>query len=180
MHTPVNSSKLIFTFVVVCSNSVVSSFISNYAFDNRCQSNRVRSEDPSSVLSVTHVLRATGNIDPSIGVQDSPRHISILNSSLQKYSGKDIYEQMGLAKETSTFRDIYQNSRFALISHNTEMDPIYNYANEACQEIFAKSHDELCVLPSRSCVAVQFEDEDLRVELMRRVTTDGYVDGATG
>lgn len=87
---------------------------------------------------------------------------------------------MGLDKETSAFRDICQNSRFALISHGTELDPFFNYANEACLEAFARSYDELCALPSKMSVVLRSEDEDLRIELLRRVTTDGYVDDATG
>jgi len=173
--------KLILFSAVIFGNNIANSFTFDSSLDNHCQSSRVRSRGNFGVSAAYHVLHATGNnADSSIGVQDTPRHISILNSSLQKLSGMGIYQRMGLSAETSTFQDICQNKQFVLISHTTEVDPIFNYGNEATLNAFARSYDELCVIPSRLSVIAGTDDHQMRTKLMHKVTTDGYVEGASG
>jgi len=174
--------KLLLFSAIISGNSIAISFTFDSSLDNHFQSSRVRSRGNFGV-SAYHVLHATGNnADSSIGVQaeDTPSHISILNSCLQKLSGKGIYERMGLSAETSTYLEVCQNKRFALISHTTEMDPIFNYGNEAVLNAFARSYDELCVIPSRLSAVAGTDDHHLRTKLMHKVTNDGYVEGASG
>ena len=115
----------------------------------------------------------------SVGGQDLSRHVSILDKSLNDLTSRGLYERMGI-DPLEGYQAICQNEKFVLISHNTEDDPIYNFGNVACLRAFVRSWEELCITPSRESVVVRSVDEKLRNELMSKVTSDGFVEGATG
>lgn len=158
MYTLVYGSSSVFSFIINPSLKITRNFAqakTGFAVD---------------------VLATTKPIDPIIGIKDKSRHISILNDSLEKLTGIDLYERMRIVNGDASFEDICRNNRFVLISHNTEKDPIYNFGNEACLEAFARSWNELCVTPSRESVVINSEDEELRIKLMSKVTTEGFVE----
>jgi hypothetical protein len=115
-----------------------------------------------------------------VGIPDVPHHLKILDDSLRRLTKKGLAERMGIVRSESIYSDIHLNDRFVVISHGTEKDPIYNYGNSACLAAFARTWDELCKIPSADSVVRRSVDENLRVELMLRVTRDGYVEGASG
>lgn len=126
----------------------------------------------------------------SIGIGDNIQiagrsisdHVSILDNSLRKLTGKGIRERIGY--EEKDHEDLYQeycmNDRYVIVSHGTEDDPIYNFSNVAGLEAFVRSWDDFILLPSRLSVVLQSKDEELRIELMSKVTNDGFVEGASG
>lgn len=120
-----------------------------------------------------------------IGGRDITSHVTLLHDSLQKLTGRGICERMGISEDVlqssnDTYNDICLDDRFVLISHGTEEDPIYNFANLAGLEAFVRTWEELIKIPSRQSVVFQTVDEELRIELIKSVTNDGYVEGASG
>ena len=109
-------------------------------------------------------------------------HVSILDNSLRKLTGKGIRERIGLDEKENgdIYKDFCMDERFVIVSHGTEDDPIYNFSNVAGMEAFVRSWDEFIELPSRLSVVLQTKDEESRIQLMRKVTDDGFVEGASG
>ena len=119
-------------------------------------------------------------------------HVKMIDASLRKLTGKGVTERMDVeSSETissippnvlvdTVKKSICLNKRWVLISHGTEEDPIYNFTNVAGLIAFNRSWDEVRKLPSRESVVFQSKDAKLRIELMEKVTKNGYVEGASG
>ena len=65
-----------------------------------------------------------------------------------------------------------------LLSHNTEVDPIFNYANRAGLELFELTWNELILLPSR--MSAEPVSREQRQQLLDQVTTKGFIDNYQG
>jgi hypothetical protein len=70
------------------------------------------------------------------------------------------------------------NASFAVASHDTQDDPVFNYANNKAMELFAMSWDEMQGLPSRYSAEPMAREE--RASLLERVTSNGFVDDYSG
>lgn len=70
------------------------------------------------------------------------------------------------------------SAQFALLSHNAEQDPLFNYANQAALQLFEFSWDELIGMPSR--LSVEPANQQIRERLMAEVTNNGFVENYTG
>lgn len=118
--------------------------------------------------------------------RDILTHIRWVDASLRKWTGRGVVERMGLlntnivVEDNSVYETIYNDNRYVLITHGTEVDPIYNFGNRAALTAFWRSWDNLVELPSAQSVVLQSQDEVRRKELMRQVTEQNYVDDATG
>lgn len=67
---------------------------------------------------------------------------------------------------------------FALVSHGTQADPVFNYANRTALELFGMSWTEFTAMPSRlSAGPVERSERD---SLLERVARDGYIDDYSG
>ena len=64
------------------------------------------------------------------------------------------------------------------MSHNTETDPLLNYANQAGLTLFELTWDELIVTPSRLTAEAAQRDE--RARLLTAVTAQGFIDDYRG
>ena len=102
-------------------------------------------------------------------------HITLIRDSLQRLTGKDFtdfgFSTKNLAKE------LY-HAPFALVSHNTDPDPIFNYANLTAQKLFEMNWSEFTSLPSHQSAEVPNQEE--RSELLKVVTTQGFIDNYAG
>jgi hypothetical protein len=67
---------------------------------------------------------------------------------------------------------------FAIVSHDTQADPVFNFGNKTALHLFELEWDHFLKLPSRESVEMIKRDE--REKLMQRVTTDGYIDNYSG
>jgi hypothetical protein len=92
----------------------------------------------------------------------------ILNS-YKKLLGKELIDRTGTELEQS--QRLFQ-SPFAVFSHNTETDPIYNYANQIGLDLWEMSWDELCQTPSRTTTEPLLREE--RQKLLDETTKKGY------
>jgi hypothetical protein len=83
--------------------------------------------------------------------------------------------------DITTNRNIYQalyEAPFCLMSHNTDSDPIFNYANKAAQAAFEMHWDDFTRLPSRLSAEAITQEE--RQKLLARVTKNDFIDDYQG
>jgi len=67
---------------------------------------------------------------------------------------------------------------FVVVSHDTQADPILNYANQMALELWKISVPSLLQTPSRMTAEPVHRDE--RAKLLERTTRDGFVDDYRG
>jgi hypothetical protein len=67
---------------------------------------------------------------------------------------------------------------FALLSHDTEADPVFNYANQTALQLFELSWQDLINMPSRFSAEPVNQEE--RQRLLNKVNSDGYIDDYSG
>jgi hypothetical protein len=122
--------------------------------------------------------------DPSVPrgcVRNLDNHLRLLSESLKKSSGTDMFQWINdRSPDTplTTASQVDTNTRFGVLSHGTQPDPIYNYGNQASLELFEYALGDLCQTPSRfSTVPELMED---RSKLIQEIETKGfgYIDDA--
>ena len=63
-------------------------------------------------------------------------------------------------------------SRYVILSHGTEADPIFNYANLAAQKLWSISWDEFLKMPSR--LSAETVETNNRNELFSKTNQQGF------
>lgn len=101
------------------------------------------------------------------------RQVTLMAKSYERLLGKPLLPSF----PTPTVDQLWA-ADFALLSHGTEEDPIFNYANQLALTLFERSFEEFTKLPSRLS-SKRVVDED-RIRLLERVTQQGYIDNYTG
>jgi hypothetical protein len=102
-------------------------------------------------------------------------HVELLCSSFLRWTGKPL---MKVDANTSDLAKALFEASFVVLSHNTENDPILNYANLKCLELFELSWDQLQQMPSRLTAEPGVRAE--RADLMKRVSDHGFIDDYSG
>lgn len=69
-------------------------------------------------------------------------------------------------------------SRFALVSHNSNAEPVFNYANQTALALFECTWQEFTILPSR--LSAEQENRSQRERLLQEVTEKGFIENYTG
>lgn len=103
------------------------------------------------------------------------QHVSLLVSSYRHWTGKHLVPVEIPESETGIY---LFNAPFAIVSHNTDSDPVFNYANQTALDLFEMNWDRFTQLPSRKSAEPVNRLE--REKLMSRVTQDGYIDDYSG
>lgn len=62
---------------------------------------------------------------------------------------------------------------FVLLSHTTDDDPVFNYANRAAMRLFELKAEDILGMPSRFSAEPVHRDE--RARLLHEVTTNGFI-----
>ena len=96
-------------------------------------------------------------------------HVALLLDSYARCVGVPLLPP-GSAVEQA--RLLYE-STMVVVSHGTEADPIFNYANVAAQRLFELHWDAFVRLPSRLSAGPVHRDE--RQRLLDRVARHGYI-----
>lgn len=109
------------------------------------------------------------------GVTDLARHTAILRNSYRRWTGKALLPS-GLADEAAV--QWLANAPFAVVSHDTQADPIFNYANRTALQLFGMTWAEFTSLPSR--LSAGPVDQEARERLLKQVSRDGYIDDYSG
>lgn len=66
----------------------------------------------------------------------------------------------------------------AIVSHGTQADPIFNYANRCALELWEMDWDTFTQLPSRMSAEPMHREE--RARMLAQLDTQGFVDNYTG
>lgn len=103
------------------------------------------------------------------------RHTRLLCDSYRHWTGMRL-----IAHDPDTPEGVEEllDAPFAVASHNTQDDPVFNYANNAALKLFGMEREEILGLPSRFSAEPVAQEE--RANLLQRVTTEGYVDDYSG
>ena len=101
-------------------------------------------------------------------------HVALLLDSYARCVGAPLLPP-GNAVERA--RALYE-SPMVVVSHGTEADPIFNYANLAAQRLFELDWEAFVRLPSRLSAGPVHRDE--RRRLLERVTRDGCITDYAG
>lgn len=107
-------------------------------------------------------------------------HISYLDSSLKNSSGKGLFEKLNniLAQEGEdinvfkSVEDLDKDTRFGILSHGTQSDPIFNYGNQASLRLFETDIERLCITPSRYSTVPELEPN--RDSLIKEIEQNKY------
>lgn len=102
-------------------------------------------------------------------------HAELILSSLFRLTGRNLIDPELSANDR--YRSLFEAS-FCVVSHNTEADPVFNYANKAALQLFEMKWDEFTSTPSRLSAEQQLREE--RERLLARVTEQGFIDDYKG
>ncbi|MDD5112962.1 MAG: MEKHLA domain-containing protein [Methylobacter sp.] len=102
-------------------------------------------------------------------------HADMLNSSYRRLLGKDLIADVGNDEQ---FASALFYAPFAVVSHNTAAEPIFNYANLTALRLFAMDWDEFIQLPSK--LSAEPVNQAERQRLLAEVTAKGYINNYQG
>ncbi len=106
-------------------------------------------------------------------------HVSIIAHSYYQQVGRQIpLGQTGYGRlEVDSAKALF-NAPFALISHGTESEPIFNYANRTAMRLFNMTWNEIITLQSR--YSAEQPNRQQRSHFLNEVKTHGYIDNYCG
>ena len=110
---------------------------------------------------------------PSTQNQFLNDHVQHLNNSFQHFFDVPLLE---IDAELLAEKLFY--APFVVLSHNTDDDPLFNYANQKGLDLFELDWSELIKLPSR--LSAEPIRQMAREILMAKVSTDGYMQNYEG
>lgn len=99
----------------------------------------------------------------------------ILGNSYRHWTGRHLLDP---AVDGADAVAALNQAPYAVVSHGTEADPIFNYANRTALQLFAMSWEAFTALPSRLSAEPMVQEE--RDRLLERVGTQGYIDDYSG
>lgn len=100
-------------------------------------------------------------------------HALLLLESYQRLLNKPLLDVNGDHLAERLFHD-----DFALLSHDTSADPVFNYANQTAMTLFELNWNELIAMPSRYSAEPVNREE--RERLLAQVTQQGYIKDYAG
>ena len=105
-------------------------------------------------------------------LQNDAAFFGLLKDSYARVVGKQL---VGVGQDAGW---LYSEAPFALLAHNTEIDPRFIYANTTAQSCFEYSWEEFLQLRSR--LSAEAPDRLERQKQLEEVTRTGYVSGYRG
>ena len=104
------------------------------------------------------------------------RQTRIMCTSYAHWTGR----QLVAAADGNAAESVRQlwTAPFAVVAHDTQADPMFNYGNVCAQQLFGMGWREFTRLPSRLSAEPLAREE--RARLLARVTQHGYVDDYAG
>ncbi len=104
-------------------------------------------------------------------------HVQLLLDSYQQLLGRPLIALTGDADAEAFGGQVYRAS-FALVSHNNEGSPLFNYANRTALQLFERSWEDFIGLPS--CYSVESSNAEAREQLLAEVSANGYIKNYAG
>ena len=101
-------------------------------------------------------------------------HAALLCTSYQRLTGTAL---LTVDANHSLAEALYR-APFVVLSHGTEPDPIFNYANLTAQRLFEKTWAQITAMPSRLSAEPLIREE--RARLLAAVSERGFIDDYRG
>ncbi|MDB0060862.1 MEKHLA domain-containing protein [Gammaproteobacteria bacterium] len=101
------------------------------------------------------------------------QHVRLLMQSYHRLLGRPLIDGV----DEPSIEEVC-NADFALVSHGTEPDPLFNFGNDLALTLFERSFEDFVQLPSRKSSG-QTRDED-RIRLLYEVTRNGFIENYSG
>jgi hypothetical protein len=102
-------------------------------------------------------------------------HVELIRCSLRQLTGRDLVEP-GLSSSAGACA-LFE-APFVVLSHNTDADPVFNYANRCALELFESTWEQMTSIPSR--LSAETPQRSERERLLAEVTAKGYIDNYAG
>jgi hypothetical protein len=102
-------------------------------------------------------------------------HVALMLDSYRRWLGAELISREGTDGEVAL--RLFE-AEFAIISHDTAEDPVFNYGNRTTLDLFEMSWSELTALPSQ--MSAEPVNRSERAHLMERVRANGYFDDYSG
>jgi MEKHLA domain len=102
-------------------------------------------------------------------------HVRLLRTSLKALTGQEL---VAASLSDAQAAEAVFHAPFAVLSHDTASDPIFNYANKKALSLFEMTWDELTSLPSR--LSAEAPNREERARLLAQVTQHGFISDYTG
>lgn len=99
----------------------------------------------------------------------------IILNSYQKLLGKDLIDRQ--VSEEEQAKNLFFSS-FAVLSHGTQSDPIYNYGNQIALQLWERDWDELMKMPS--CLSVEVILREDRQKILEATQKQGFIENFQG
>jgi hypothetical protein len=103
------------------------------------------------------------------------QHVALLRASYLHWTGKHLIDK-NLDADAAV--ETLHSAPFALVSHGTEADPIFNYGNRRALELFEMDSDSFTRLPSRLSAATA--NLEKRGKALDEVSRRGFIEGYSG
>jgi hypothetical protein len=103
------------------------------------------------------------------------KHAKLLYQSFERCTGSPL---VPLVPGTEKVVEVLFNAPFALVSHGTEEDPVFNFGNNTALKLFELTWEQFTSLPSRKSAEPVNREE--RRRLLEQVTQQGYIDDYSG
>jgi len=103
-------------------------------------------------------------------------HVKLLQDSYRLWTGRELTPQ-SLKGGGDAARYLF-HAPFAVVSHDTAADPVFNYGNAKALELFEMTWEAFTALPSR--MSAEAVNRERRQELLEAVTEKGFVDDYSG
>ena len=116
--------------------------------------------------------------NPNLPIWQQPNVISwiqIVNNSYYKLFSKNLIEPVGTPKQLS--KKLFY-APFVLVSHGTQADPIFNYANQTALELWSLSWNEFTQIPSATSAEPIAREE--RAAMLEQAKKQGYIENYQG
>lgn len=102
-------------------------------------------------------------------------HVALLRRSFRHWTGRDFLDRRMNAADAARY---LFDAPFAVLSHDTAKDPLFNYANRTALSLFGMEWTDLANTPSRlSAEPVAREERERSLE---EVTRNGYIENYRG
>lgn len=98
-------------------------------------------------------------------------HAEILCHSYQKLLGNTLITASG--PPNPAIAEALFNAPFAVVSHDTAADPVFNYANLKALDLFGFTWEEFTALPSRLSAESALQED--REVMLAEVNQNGYI-----
>lgn len=102
-------------------------------------------------------------------------HAALLIRCYRQWTGRDLVDPC--LPPSMAAQALYE-APFVVLSHNTEADPRFTYANLSAQRLFEMPWAEIVGLPSRYSAEPLAREE--RERLLQRVAEHGFIDDYSG